>query len=242
MSNRNGMERETLKRLQQPLLRIWWHFCCHDIDKLCALAQSERLKIYASSLLEIYSNCASPLNDGASTFPFWRLLCARTRHPSRWCWAILTARTDDEWACLWTGLHAIVALQVSYIWIGAVRMVSDWIWWRSIVRQLHIIALMHWRHAARIVAVHLQDIWHQRLWANERDRSIRSNFTWLNRCWNAGLLCAFMPLLSRSAFSAYSVRAFHGGWYDVTSSPFKFNGESCRTGELATIGMPCIAP
>lgn len=66
--------------------------------------------------------------------------------------------------------------------------------------------------------------------------------TWLNRCWKAGLLCVFMPLLSKSAFSAYSVNAFHGGWYDVTSSPCKFSGESWRTGELATIGMPCIPP
>lgn len=66
--------------------------------------------------------------------------------------------------------------------------------------------------------------------------------TWLKRCWNAGLLCVLIVLLSRSAFSAYSVKAFHGGWYAVTSKPCRFNGESCRTGELATIGIPCIAP
>lgn len=67
-------------------------------------------------------------------------------------------------------------------------------------------------------------------------------FTWLYNCWKAGLLCVFIVLLSRSAFKAKSESVFHGGWYDVTSSPCKFNGESWRTGELATIGIPCMAP
>lgn len=71
---------------------------------------------------------------------------------------------------------------------------------------------------------------------------LRGENTWLYSCWNAGLLCVFIVLLSRSAFKAKSESVFHGGWYEVTSSPCRFNGESWRTGELATIGMPCIAP
>lgn len=153
----------------------------------------------------------------------------------------------DLCGCLWTSLYAIITLKVCHIWIGAVWMMSDGIRWRSIVWQLHIIALMHRRHSIRIVAMHLQTINEKKIGKlNDLDRLICfvsvEYRTWLKRCWNVGLLCVFIPLLSKSAFSAYSVSAFHGGWYDVTSSPCKFNGESWRTGELATIGMPCIAP
>lgn len=72
--------------------------------------------------------------------------------------------------------------------------------------------------------------------------SQRAQLTWLTSCWNAGVCVLMAPLLSRSACRAKSLKAFHGGWYVWTSKPCRFSGESCRTGELAIIGMPCMAP
>ena len=61
--------------------------------------------------------------------------------------------------------------------------------------------------------------------------------TWLTSCWKAGWWGC-----SRSAWRAKSDRAFHGGWYAWTSKGRTPMGESCRTGDDATMGIPCIAP
>lgn len=67
----------------------------------------------------------------------------------------------------------------------------------------------------------------------------QNSLTWCTNRWNAGL-CWVMTSFSKFAWRANSDKAFHGGWYGMTSCGCIFNGDPWRTGELAIIGTPCI--